>query len=215
MITDQPRDDDTDEEDSPEERIFFTYVDTKTIQAIIYDIASNERTPDDRRKSLYEIHKKYSFVTKIPFVESKFDVFELISQPTSMTSLHHILGESTHNSMEIMERESKMEIETQAHDSEQNHLNGKKKKMMMKTADSEPSNSTVHTSKKRKNDTEQHDYVGHSDSHDYDGTHVASLDDTEALKPFISSRKFEGAKAGYVFKKVRRLISCFLFDSDL
>jgi len=179
----------------------FMKVDTKALQALVFSLASDATTPDANRSKLYAIHKQFAAKTGMAFVEEsillKFTAAENsaveVSEPESSKKNNSKKRASDTIDIDNNSRSAKPTTENETVPT----LKKKKQQSVIDSVTTATTNEAVTVIASTANISKnKNDMKSTFDSNS------ASTNDEMELAEFIVSKKFEGAKPGYAFKKV-------------
>lgn len=196
----------------------FSKVDTKALQALVFSIASDASTLDANRTKLYGVHKQFAAKTGMAFVEES-----VLLKFTSASSVEELVDPepiSTPEPEQSKKASGKKRVvppsDTIVKESVKNSTKpaaptnddapATKKKLKVSTDESAMS-TTIGVAVKK---AELKNNNSGSSANSEDTSKVA-----EKSPDFIQSKKFEGAKPGYAFKKVIQFLEIFTFRNNL
>lgn len=192
----------------------FLNVDTKRIQAILFDMASSEDIQDSNRKKLYELHAAFSKVTGKDFINEdelmldEVDDNEESMQETEAKAKPQAKPEVKATKRKLQSMEHEMGISRQ--DTYQ-QVKISKSKIAEEKKDSNPNLQEPPMKK-----TSKHDKVNAESKIMKTDTKSSKDDSSIEMNPtadFLSSKKFIDSKPGYIFQMVSsKLVSYYFYN---
>lgn len=199
----------------------FSKVDTKALQALVFSMASDTTTLDTNRSKLYGLHKQFAAKTGMAFVEESV----LLKYTALENSDDQLVEQKSMSESNKKNSDKKRPLDTHAsketNNSEPTESTTdptsalKKKKRKSATDDSISSTIPVvavaanNSDLTTKSTINSKNVIAKSTSkvngpsyHSASASHSVIVDHSVDQADFIASKKFEGAKLGYAFKKV-------------